>query len=264
MPPQRCVLRPQNLTLKGRVRVGFLYGGGSGAGRRSPSTSGSPHFGGASGAGTLVVGPGLGTLAGGPGLGTLAGGPGLETVAGGPGLETVAGGPGLETVAGGSGLEAIAGGSGLEAVAGGFGLGIVTGGSGLGAVAGGSGTGDRRWSLRTGGRRWRLRTGGRRWRLRTHTCFVCLGPKHTRDSIQEPCSVSAAPCCLPRGRLQECLPFFRCGDPPRNRYLHNLWFWGFFQMMMTLGQQWGYGGLSFQKADFTDTNSGAPFPLWGG
>uniref|UniRef100_A0A8L0DR75 Kinase non-catalytic C-lobe domain containing 1 n=1 Tax=Oncorhynchus mykiss TaxID=8022 RepID=A0A8L0DR75_ONCMY len=54
-------------------------GGGSDAGRRSRSTTGSPHFGGTSGAGTLVPDPGLGTLVAGPGLGTLRG-QGVTTV----------------------------------------------------------------------------------------------------------------------------------------------------------------------------------------
>ena len=72
--------------------MGIYFGGGSSAGHRPNSTSGSPHFGGASGRGTLTAGPRLGTLAAGPGLGTLAGGSGLEAVIGGSGPRINTGG----------------------------------------------------------------------------------------------------------------------------------------------------------------------------
>ncbi|XP_052320239.1 dual specificity calcium/calmodulin-dependent 3',5'-cyclic nucleotide phosphodiesterase 1C-like [Oncorhynchus keta] len=60
-----------------------------------------PHFGGASGAGTLAAGLKLGTLAAGLKLGTLAAGLKLGTLVAGPGLGTVACGFGLGTIVAG-------------------------------------------------------------------------------------------------------------------------------------------------------------------
>uniref|UniRef100_A0A8K9XZR7 Transposase Tc1-like domain-containing protein n=1 Tax=Oncorhynchus mykiss TaxID=8022 RepID=A0A8K9XZR7_ONCMY len=117
-------------TYRGGFRwASTLGGGGFGSVCRPRSTSGSTHFCGASGAGTLAAGPGLGTVARGH----------PEAPDWGPSPQAPDWGPSLEAIRRPQ----------------------------TGDRRWKLRTGDRRWKLRTGDRRWRLRTRNRRWRLRT-------------------------------------------------------------------------------------------------